>query len=84
MNSSQSYSVQAAYHAAGIPYEDVVDYLYVFSVPVASNKGQFQLGDRIISVEGQKVPDPEALSALLSTKKSVIRSLLFYKETVRK
>ncbi|MEK4041328.1 SepM family pheromone-processing serine protease [Paenibacillus sp. FSL L8-0493] len=69
MNSSQSYSVQAAYHAAGIPYEDVVDYLYVFSVPVESNKGQFLPGDKIISVEGQKVPDPEALSKLLSTKK---------------
>lgn len=69
MNSSQSYSVQAAYHAAGIPYEDVVDYLYVFSVPAASNKTQFEPGDKIISVEGQKVANPEALSKLLSTKK---------------
>lgn len=69
MNSSQSYSVQAAYRAANIPYEDVVDYLYVFSVPVESNKGQFLPGDKIISVEGQKVPDPEALSVLLSSKK---------------
>lgn len=67
MNSSQSYSVQAAYRAAGVPYEDVVDYLYVFSVPVESNKDQFLPGDRIISVEGQKVPDPEALATLLSS-----------------
>lgn len=67
MSSSQSYSVQAAYHAAGIPYEDVVDYLYVFSVPLEGNQGQFLPGDKIISVEGQKVPDPEALSVLLST-----------------
>lgn len=69
MNSSQSYSVQAAYRAAGIPYDDVVDYLYVFSVPVESNKGQFQPGDRIIRVEGQKVPDPAALATLLSSHK---------------
>lgn len=69
MNSSQSFAVQAAYHAADIPYKDVVDYLYVFSVPDTSNAGQFQPGDRIITVEGQHIPDPQALSALLSSRK---------------
>lgn len=69
MNSSQSFAVQAAYHAAGIPYEDVVDYLYVFSVPGTANSGQFRPGDRIVSVEGQHIPDPQALSALLSSRK---------------
>lgn len=66
MNSSQSYAVQAAYHAAGVPYEDVVDYLYVFSVPEAASQGQFKPGDKIITVEGQKAADPEGLSKLLS------------------
>ncbi|MBW4080862.1 SepM family pheromone-processing serine protease [Paenibacillus sp. S150] len=66
MNSSQSYAVQAAYRAADIPYEDVVDYLYVFSVPVTGNQNKFKPGDKIISVEGQTIPDPEALSALLA------------------
>ncbi|CAH1191235.1 putative protein YlbL [Paenibacillus auburnensis] len=69
MNSSQSFAVQAAYHAANIPYEDVVDYLYVFSVPDTDNQGQFQPGDKIISVEGKHIADPENLSALLSTRK---------------
>ncbi|CAM4419785.1 SepM family pheromone-processing serine protease [Paenibacillus typhae] len=69
MNSSQSFAVQAAYHAAGIPYEDVVDYLYVFSVPGTANSNQFRPGDRIVSVEGQHIPDPQALSALLSSRK---------------
>ncbi|MGN7763845.1 SepM family pheromone-processing serine protease [Paenibacillus sp. 22594] len=69
MNSSQSYAVQAAYHAADIPYKDVVDYLYVFSVPVTGNQEQFKPGDKIISVEGQTIPDPDALSKLLSTRK---------------
>ncbi|ULO05143.1 PDZ domain-containing protein [Paenibacillus sp. 19GGS1-52] len=66
MSSSQSFAVQAAYHAANIPYEDVTEYLYVFSVPVESNSGQFQPGDKIINVDAQAVTDPEALSALLS------------------
>ncbi|MEK3877450.1 SepM family pheromone-processing serine protease [Paenibacillus sp. FSL M7-0420] len=66
MNSSQSYAVQAAYHAAGVPYEDVVDYLYVFSVPEAANQDRFKPGDKIISVGGQKAADPAALSKLLS------------------
>ncbi|WP_342422797.1 S16 family serine protease [Paenibacillus sp. FSL E2-0178] len=66
MNSSQSYAVQAAYHAAKVPYEDIVDYLYVFSVPDATNQGQFKPGDKIISVKGQHAADPAALSALLS------------------
>ncbi|WNS45530.1 S16 family serine protease [Paenibacillus sp. MMS20-IR301] len=69
MNSSQSYAVQAAYHAAKVPYADVVDYLYVFSVPAAASKGQFQPGDKIITVKGQKAADPAALSALLSANK---------------
>ncbi len=69
MNSSQSFAVQAAYHAANVPYEDVVDYLYVFSVPVTDNQGQFHPGDKIISVEGKHIADPETLSALLSTSK---------------
>lgn len=69
MNSSQSFAVQAAYHAANIPYTDVVDYLYVFSVPATGNREQFRPGDKIISVEGQTIPDPDALSALLSRRK---------------
>lgn len=69
MNSSQSAAVQAAYHAAGIPYKDVTDYLYVFSVPAESNKGQFQPGDKIEKVDGQAVTDPADLSKLLSSKK---------------
>ncbi|MNM98765.1 Lon protease [compost metagenome] len=67
MNSSQSFAVQAAYHAANVPYEDVVDYLYVFSVPDTDNQGQFQPGDKIISVEGRNIADPETLSELLSS-----------------
>lgn len=69
MSSSQSFAVQAAYHAANVPYEDVVDYLYVFSVPEESSQKRFQPGDKIISVKGQVVPDPAALSALLSSSK---------------
>lgn len=69
MSSSQSSAVQAAYHAADIPYEDVVDYLYVFSVPEASSQERFQPGDKIIKVKGKSVPDPAALSSLLSTSK---------------
>ncbi|MEK5028788.1 SepM family pheromone-processing serine protease [Paenibacillus sp. FSL M7-1046] len=69
MSSSQSSSVQAAYHAAGVPYEDVVDYLYVFSVPEESSQDQFHIGDKIIRVQGQTVPDPTALSKLLSSSK---------------
>lgn len=69
MNSSQSFAVQAAYHAADVPYEDVVDYLYVFSVPDTGNQEQFQPGDKILSVEDQHISDPAALSALLSSRK---------------
>lgn len=69
MSSSQSFAVQAAYRAADIPYEDVVDYLYVFSVPDTGNQEHFHPGDKIISVEDQHIPDPEALSALLSSRK---------------
>lgn len=69
MSSSQSNAVEAAYHAADVPYEDVVDYLYVFSVPDTSNQGKFRPGDKIISVSGQKIPDPEALATLLSSMK---------------
>ncbi|MBT2292565.1 PDZ domain-containing protein [Paenibacillus albidus] len=68
MSSSQSSSVQAAYKAAGVPYEDVVDYLYVFSVPSSSNQSRFQPGDKIMSVDGETVSDPEALSALLAAR----------------
>ncbi|NUU64478.1 SepM family pheromone-processing serine protease [Paenibacillus agri] len=68
MNSSQSLAVQAAYHAAGIPYKDVTDYLYVFSVPNQSNKSQFQPGDKILNVDGKPVTDPAALSTLLSAR----------------
>lgn len=69
MSSSQSNAVQAAYRAAGIPYEDVVDYLFVFSVPDSGNQESFRPGDKIISVEGQTIPNAEALTALLSAKK---------------
>jgi PDZ domain-containing protein len=69
MNSSQSSAVQAAYHAAGIPYEDVTEYLYVFSVPAQSNQGQFHPGDKILNVDSGAVTDPAALSSLLSARK---------------
>lgn len=66
MSSSQSSAVESAYRAAGVPYEDVIDYLFVFSVPDTANKGQFKPGDKIVSVDGKTVPDPAALSTLLS------------------
>lgn len=69
MDSSQSFAVEAAYHAANIPYDDVVDYLFVFSVPATGNQEQFKPGDKIISVEGKTLSSPEALSALLSSSK---------------
>lgn len=69
MDSSQSYAVQAAYHAAGIPYEIKPDYLFVYSVPENGNRTQFQAGDRIIKVDGRGIPDAKALAALLSAKK---------------
>ncbi|UQZ36529.1 peptidase S16 [Paenibacillus sp. PK3_47] len=69
MSSSQSNAVEAAYQAADVPYEDVVDYLYVISVADAGNQSKFQPGDKIISVSGQKIPDPEALAELLSSSK---------------
>ncbi|WP_410515199.1 SepM family pheromone-processing serine protease [Paenibacillus sp. BR2-3] len=68
MDSSQSLAVQAAYHAAGIPYTNEPDYLFVYSVPAEGNRTQFQPGDRIIRVAGQSIPDAEALTALLSAK----------------
>jgi len=69
MDSSQSYAVQAAYHAAGIPYTNEPDYLFVYSVPVEGNREQFQPGDKIISVAGQNMGNSEALTSLLSSKK---------------
>lgn len=68
MNSSQSFSVQAAYREAGIPYENVPEYLFVFSVP-GENKGPLLPGDRILQVEGKAVTDPAALAALLGKHK---------------
>ncbi|WP_151733922.1 SepM family pheromone-processing serine protease ['Paenibacillus yunnanensis' Narsing Rao et al. 2020] len=68
MSSSQSFAVQAAYKAANVPYEEVTDYLYVFSVPETGNKDQFRPGDRIVAVAGEKVTDAEALAKLLSSR----------------
>ncbi|WP_307590192.1 SepM family pheromone-processing serine protease [Paenibacillus wynnii] len=68
MDSSQSYAVQAAYHAADIPYKNEPDYLFVYSVPAEGNRVQFQPGDRIISVAGNRMPDSEALTSLLAAK----------------
>ncbi|WP_379136450.1 SepM family pheromone-processing serine protease [Paenibacillus sp. sgz500958] len=69
MDSSQSYAVQAAYHAAGIPFENKPDYLFVYSVPEEGNRIQFQPGDRILTVAGQGIPDAEALTKLLAGRK---------------
>lgn len=68
MDSSQSYAVQAAYHAADIPYKNEPDYLFVYSVPAEGNRVQFQPGDIILSVAGSKMADSNALTSLLSTK----------------
>ncbi|WP_150268253.1 SepM family pheromone-processing serine protease [Paenibacillus tepidiphilus] len=67
MSSSQSSAVQAAYRAAKVPFEEVTDYLYVFSVPESGNKEQFRPGDRLLTVSGQGVTDAEALAKLLSS-----------------
>ncbi|AHV97299.1 SepM family pheromone-processing serine protease [Paenibacillus sabinae] len=69
MSSSQSNAVEAAYKAAGIPYRDVTDYLFVFSVPGETGHKQLQPGDKILVVDGQQVANPEELSKLLSTRK---------------
>ncbi|MFD1774969.1 SepM family pheromone-processing serine protease [Paenibacillus rhizophilus] len=69
MSSSQSNAVEAAYKAAGIPYHDATDYLFVFSVPGETGHKQLQPGDKIVSVDGRQVADPEALSKLLSSRK---------------
>ena len=69
MDSSQSYAVQAAYHAAGIPYKNEPDYLFVYSVPAEGNREQFQPGDKIISVAGKSMPDSNDLMSLLSSRK---------------
>ncbi|ASA21298.1 SepM family pheromone-processing serine protease [Paenibacillus donghaensis] len=66
MDSSQSLAVQAAYTAAGIPYEDVVDYMYVISLTDPANQDKLQPGDRIESVDGTAVTDPDSLSKLLA------------------
>lgn len=69
MSSSQSNAVEAAYKAAGIPYHDTTEYLFVFSVPGESSTKQLQPGDKIISVDGEHVTDADALAKLLSAKK---------------
>ncbi|MDT3426373.1 PDZ domain-containing protein [Paenibacillus forsythiae] len=69
MSSSQSNAVEAAYKAAGVPYHDETEYLFVFSVPAGDGRGQLKPGDKILSVAGQHVTDPEALSKLLSSRK---------------
>lgn len=68
MNSSQSLAVQAAYLAAGVPYRNVLDYLFVYSIPAEGNQAQFHPGDRIMRVEGQVLEDSESLFKLLGTK----------------
>jgi len=69
MDTSQLLAVQAAYHAAGIPYTNVPDYLFVYSVPLEGNRTKFQPGDRIIKVGGHTMPSTEALTAMLAGKK---------------
>ncbi|QWU18387.1 PDZ domain-containing protein [Paenibacillus sophorae] len=69
MSSSQSNAVEAAYKAAKIPFRNTTEYLFVFSVPGETGHRQFKPGDKILSVAGHQVTDPEALSLLLSSRK---------------
>ncbi|NMO96491.1 SepM family pheromone-processing serine protease [Paenibacillus lemnae] len=68
MNSSQSLAVEAAYHAAGIDYNIVSDYIFVLSVPDKSgNSSYFRPGDRLISVNGESTTDNTRLAELLGS-----------------
>ncbi|AIQ12813.1 SepM family pheromone-processing serine protease [Paenibacillus durus] len=70
MSSSQSSAVEAAYKAAKIPFRNTTQYLFVFSVPGEAGHKQFKPRDKILTVAGQQVTDPEALSKLLSSRKA--------------
>ena len=70
MNSSQSLAMEAAYHAAGIRYSIVPDYMFVISVPENSaNRTWFHPGDKLISVDGNPVTDNGKLAEQLSALK---------------
>lgn len=70
MNNSQSLAMEAAYHAAGVKYKIVPDYIFILSVPESSaNRKSFRPGDQLLSVDEMPASDNTALAEQLSSKK---------------
>ncbi|MFI2856732.1 SepM family pheromone-processing serine protease [Paenibacillus sp. JSM ZJ436] len=68
MNTSQSLAVEAAYTAAGIPYNIVPDYMFIRSVPdTYGSEAYFRPGDKLMKVNGTAVYDHEALTKIIRT-----------------
>ncbi|WP_223879875.1 SepM family pheromone-processing serine protease [Paenibacillus spiritus] len=66
MSSSQSNAVEAAYSAAGVPYKDVPEYTFVFSVPEKGNQTKLRPGDKILAADGDAVRSPDDLTKALA------------------
>ncbi|SDE71226.1 PDZ domain-containing protein [Fontibacillus panacisegetis] len=69
MNSSQSSAIMAAYLKSGIEYSVVPEYVFVIGLSkTIMTKGNFQSGDKIVKLNGQRVNRFEDLGAILQGK----------------
>jgi PDZ domain-containing protein len=70
MQSSQSNAIQAAYGAAGVPYDIVHEGVYVAQVIAGMPAhGVLKAGDRLVEIDGNPVGKSEDVFALLADKR---------------
>ncbi|AOZ94180.1 SepM family pheromone-processing serine protease [Paenibacillus crassostreae] len=70
MSDSQSSAVEAAYREAGVAYQIIPQYLFVFSIPEDSrNSDYFQPGDKILEVDKEPISDNLDLTTKLKNRK---------------